>query len=260
MAAYSHGCAVAQVGEDLARPAVDAAVVADEHGDRVGAGERLQPLALLRPGLDLPGDEVDAQLGQHLAHGRGERAPLGLPEREDAVSHRSRSCGGCRRRTACCPSRRSGRARPGRPRRARSRRPQGRGRRRGASSGPFSDARTSRLALARRLCALGRRARSAPDGQRATVASTSSARRRVDLDPRAARRVEHLRQRADARLGVEAEARLPLDDDLVRRVLLRDRVARRRHRATVAARSKLTATSSPVLRRDRLDANSQSSR
>src|SRR5437588_11092499 len=47
-------------------------------------------------------------------------------------------------------------------------------------------------------------------------------RRRVDLDPRPPAVVEHLRQRTDAVLRVVTEPRLPLDDDLVGRVLLRE--------------------------------------
>src|SRR6266487_4003937 len=54
-------------------------------------------------------------------------------------------------------------------------------------------------------------------------------RRRVDLDPRPPAVVEHLRQRADTVLRVIAEARFPLDHDLVRGVLLREFVPLRAH-------------------------------
>src|SRR5580765_4391868 len=54
-------------------------------------------------------------------------------------------------------------------------------------------------------------------------------RRRIDLHPRPAAVVEHLRQRTYAVLRMETEARFPLDHDLVGRVLLREAVSVRAH-------------------------------
>ena len=74
--------AVAQVAEDLARPVDEAAVLGLERRDLVLPREVAQVLAVLRPRFDLPRDEVDPELGQDLAHRGGERAPLGLIERQ----------------------------------------------------------------------------------------------------------------------------------------------------------------------------------
>src|SRR5262249_37287307 len=61
------GLALVEVREDLAGAAEDAAVLGHEDGGPVAPGDVTEPLALVRPGLDLAGDEVDPELGQHLA-------------------------------------------------------------------------------------------------------------------------------------------------------------------------------------------------
>ena len=71
-----------QVPVDRACAAEEAAVLRFEGRDLVGPGDRAQAVSLLRPGLDLAGDEVEAELGEDLADGRRERAPLGLVERQ----------------------------------------------------------------------------------------------------------------------------------------------------------------------------------
>ena len=73
-----------EVAVDRARPAEEAAVLGLESRDPVAAGGGLERGALLGPGLDLARDEVDPELGEDLADGRRERAPLGLVEREQA--------------------------------------------------------------------------------------------------------------------------------------------------------------------------------
>lgn len=72
---------LAQVAVDLARAMEETAVLGLERGDLVGARDRLEPGALFRPRLNLPRDEVDTELGEDLADGGGEGAPLGLVER-----------------------------------------------------------------------------------------------------------------------------------------------------------------------------------
>src|SRR3954470_22732812 len=54
-------------------------------------------------------------------------------------------------------------------------------------------------------------------------------RRRIDLHPGPAAVVEHLRERANAVLRMEAEGGFPLDHDFVGRVLLREAVSARAH-------------------------------
>src|SRR2546423_2179589 len=76
------GLTLAQVREDRSRAAEEAAVLGLEHRNLIAACDLPQPGPLARPRLDLARDEVEPELGQHLAHRRGERAPLGLVERQ----------------------------------------------------------------------------------------------------------------------------------------------------------------------------------
>src|SRR5206468_6649408 len=69
-----------EVREDRARPGVANAVLGLERRDLVDRR------AVLGPWLDLTRDEVDAELGQALAHGRRERAPLGLVQGDHSAS------------------------------------------------------------------------------------------------------------------------------------------------------------------------------
>ena len=71
-----------QVAEDRPRAVEEAPVVGLERRDLVVTGALAQGVALLGPRLDLLRDEVEPELGQHLADGGGERAPLGLVERQ----------------------------------------------------------------------------------------------------------------------------------------------------------------------------------
>ena len=73
---------LAQVPVDRARPAEEAAVLGLQRGDPVGARNGPQRSPLLGPRLDLARDEVEAELGEDLAHRARERAPLGLVQRQ----------------------------------------------------------------------------------------------------------------------------------------------------------------------------------
>src|SRR5215212_2438132 len=67
------GLEVVEEREDGARAAEETAVLGLERRDLIAAGAVAQPAALVRPRLDLPRDEADVELRQHLAHRRGER-------------------------------------------------------------------------------------------------------------------------------------------------------------------------------------------
>ena len=73
---------LAQVAVDRARPAEEAAVLRLERGDPVGARNSPECGSLLGPRLDLARDEVEAELGEDLAHRARERAPLCLVQRQ----------------------------------------------------------------------------------------------------------------------------------------------------------------------------------
>ena len=60
--------ALPEVGEDLAGAAEDLSVLGLQDGDLICSGQLTEPFALLRPGLHLPDDGIDAELGQHLAN------------------------------------------------------------------------------------------------------------------------------------------------------------------------------------------------
>jgi hypothetical protein len=73
-----------EIAVDRARSAEEAAVFGLEGRDPVAAGGGLEGDSLFGPRLDLARDEVEPELREDLADGRGERAPLGLVEREQA--------------------------------------------------------------------------------------------------------------------------------------------------------------------------------
>jgi hypothetical protein len=60
--------ALPEVSEDLAGAAEDPAVFGPQDGDLICSSQLTQPFALLGPGLHLPDDGIDAELGQHLAN------------------------------------------------------------------------------------------------------------------------------------------------------------------------------------------------
>src|SRR5262249_55593272 len=70
--------ALAQVPEDLARPAEQSPVLDLKDGDLIRSGDGFQLGAVLRPRLDLACDEVEPELCQNLSDRRRERAPLRL--------------------------------------------------------------------------------------------------------------------------------------------------------------------------------------
>jgi hypothetical protein len=78
--------ALTQVREDLSRTTVKPSVLRPQDGDLVGTSESLELAPLVRPRLDLPCDEIDPQLRQHLAHGGREGTPFRLVERQHRVS------------------------------------------------------------------------------------------------------------------------------------------------------------------------------
>ncbi len=70
--------ALPQVREDLARTAEEPAVLGLQDGNLVRVGNGSQLGSILWPRLDLPGYEVESELGQDLPYRRRERAPLRL--------------------------------------------------------------------------------------------------------------------------------------------------------------------------------------
>ena len=54
--------------EDLSGATVEPAVLGLQDRDVVGAGQGLELPAVLGPRFNLPGDEIDPELRQHLAH------------------------------------------------------------------------------------------------------------------------------------------------------------------------------------------------
>ena len=80
------GLELGEVPVDRASALEEEAVLGLEGRDLVGAGESAQAGTLLGPGLDLARDEVEAELGEDLTDGGGERAPLGLIERQQRLA------------------------------------------------------------------------------------------------------------------------------------------------------------------------------
>jgi hypothetical protein len=79
--------AILEVVEDRPRPAEDPPVLRLQHGDVVGSRQFAESDSLPGPRLHLADDGVDAELGQNLAHRGGKRAPLGLVQSDEGVSH-----------------------------------------------------------------------------------------------------------------------------------------------------------------------------
>jgi hypothetical protein len=60
--------ALPEVGKDLAGAAENLPVLGLQDGDLICSGQLTESFALLGPGLHLPDDGIDAELGQHLAN------------------------------------------------------------------------------------------------------------------------------------------------------------------------------------------------
>src|SRR6266508_505777 len=222
------GPELTQVAVDLACSAEEATVLGLESRNLVRAGDRPQLGSLLRPGRDLASDEVEIELGENLADGGGERAPLGLVERQHpsaleavrlvrAVAERpvARSAAATERGPLALVEDVAVGVED-------------------ADAAPEEEWAAGRGANLERLRTLRQAAAEPPRAQRPGRAARDGrldlvGRSRVGLHPGPSVAIEHLRQPLDAVQRVVAEARLPLDHDLVARVLLHDRIPARGH-------------------------------